>query len=89
MSDKDGMVEALRAGGRIWYAGVTGGLVMFTKDGLESEARITMRAFLDLRHDGVIEMVDSMRQGHSLFNGRCECYMLTQGGDLRTNTMAS
>lgn len=72
----DDIIKVLLNGGHIWYAPIKGGIMLMEDDMVQSDVKITIKDFLCLRGQNVIEFKSFMRQGHFLFRGRADLYEL-------------
>lgn len=68
------IADVLDTGGIIYYAPISGGILLVNKDGEKAEIQPTIAEFIELRENGQIERTNSMRQSHHIFHGQVDFY---------------
>ena len=76
---KRATLEFLAQGKMCDYAPLLGGVVI-SDGGKALDHPVTFRVFSDLRIEKLIEVVGTIRSGHSLFPGRVDSYAITDAG---------
>jgi hypothetical protein len=77
MDKEQQILDVLADDGIIWYAYLSGGLLLIGGDDKQSDVKLDTITFHALREKGKISKTSSMRQGHSFFHGPCDMYSIT------------
>ena len=79
--DIEKILEVLSNGGNIAEALISGSVILTTGDENRSDVKFNYQTFQHLKEQGVIECVDTMRQGHFFYHGQVRIYKIPTSED--------
>lgn len=75
------VLQVLAGGGSCDYNCIqTGNVMLFDGKGGHLKEGIDISTFIELKSEGLIGMINSMRHGHIVFHGRVDSYGITTKG---------